>query len=73
MRGNRQVGRATTTAWSPMLKQLIALATVDAPHFTEGTRLRLEVTVDGTRHFVGASVASTPFFNPSRKTETPPQ
>ena len=73
MRGNRQVGRATTTAWSPMLKQLIALATVDAPHFTEGTRLRMEVTVDGTRHFVGASVASTPFFNPPRKTDTPPQ
>ena len=73
MRGGRQVGRATTTAWSPMLKQLIALATVDAPYFAEGTRLRMEVTIDGTRHFVGATVASTPFFNPSRKTDTPPQ
>ena len=73
MRGGRQVGRATTTAWSPMLKQLIALATVDAPYFAEGTRLRMEVTIDGTRHFVGAAVARTPFFNPSRKTDTPPQ
>ena len=32
----RQVGRATTTAWSPTLKQLIALATIDAPHFADG-------------------------------------
>ena len=34
----RQVGRATTTTWSPVLKKLIALATIDAPHFAEGTR-----------------------------------
>jgi aminomethyltransferase len=73
MRGNRQVGRATTTAWSPMLKQLIALATVDEPHFAEGTRLRMELTVEGTRHFVGATVVRTPFFSPPRKTDTPPQ
>jgi aminomethyltransferase len=72
MRGTRQVGRATTTAWSPTLKQLIALATIDAPHFDEGTQLRMEVTVEGTRHFVGATVVRTPFFSPSRKTETPP-
>jgi aminomethyltransferase len=73
MRGSRQVGRATTTAWSPTLKQLIALATVDAPHFAEGTRLRMEVTIDATRHFVGATVVRTPFYSPARKTDTPPQ
>jgi aminomethyltransferase len=72
MRGDRQVGRATTTAWSPVLKRLIALATVDAPHFTLGTRLRIEITVEGVRHFAGASVVPTPFFNPPRKTATPP-
>jgi aminomethyltransferase len=72
MRGSRQVGRATTTAWSPTLKQLIALATVDAPHFAEGTRLRMEVTIDATRHFVGATVVRTPFYSPARKTDTPP-
>jgi aminomethyltransferase len=73
MRGNRQVGRATTTAWSPTLKQLIALATIDAPHFAEGTRLRMEVTIEATRHFVGATVVRTPFYSPARKTDTPPQ
>jgi aminomethyltransferase len=68
----RQVGRATSTAWSPTLKRLIALATVDAPHYAHGTTLEIEVTVEGTRHFVGATVVRTPFFNPPRKTSTPP-
>ena len=72
MSGGRQVGRATTTAWSPTLKRLIALATIDAPHFQTGTRLQIEMTVEGTRHFVGATVVSTPFFRPPRKTATPP-
>lgn len=71
-RDGRQVGRATTTAWSPVLKRLIALATVDAPHYARGTRLEVEVTVEGTRHFAGATVVPTPFFNPPRKTATPP-
>lgn len=70
--GRRQVGRATTTAWSPTLKRLIALATVDAPYAERGTSLRLEVTVDAVRHFVGATVVRTPFFNPARKTAVPP-
>ena len=69
--GGRQVGRATTTAWSPTLKRLIALATIDKPHYAVGTRLEIEVTVEGVRHFVGASVVPTPFFNPSRKTAIP--
>jgi len=72
MSAGRQIGRATTTAWSPTLKRLIALATVDAPHFKTGTALRMEITVEGTRHFVGATVVPTPFFRPPRKTATPP-
>ena len=72
MRDGRQVGRATTTAWSPTLKRLLALATVEAPYFGEGTRLEVEVTVEAVRQFVGATVVKTPFFNPPRKTATPP-
>jgi aminomethyltransferase len=68
MKDGRQVGRATTTAWSPTLKRLLALATVDAPHFAEGTRLEFEITVEAIRQFVGAAVVPTPFFNPRRKT-----
>jgi glycine cleavage system aminomethyltransferase T len=47
MSGGRQVGRATTTAWSPTLKRLIALATVDAPHFKVGTSCRWKSPVEG--------------------------
>jgi aminomethyltransferase len=71
-RERRQVGRATTTTWSPTLKRMIALATIDAPHFAEGTRLQIEMTVEAVRHLVGATVVKTPFFNPPRKTATPP-
>ena len=63
-RGGRQVGRATTTTWSPVLKKLIALATVAAPHIAEGTALEFEVTVEAVRHRVPATVVKTPFFNP---------
>ena len=70
-KGNTQVGRATSTTWSPVMKKLIALATVDAPHFATGTRLEMEVTVDAVRHRARASVVPTPFFNPARKTGLP--
>ena len=70
-RSGRQVGRATTTTWSPVLKKLISLATVAAPHFAEGTALEVEVTVEACRHRVPAMVVKTPFFNPPRKTAVP--
>jgi aminomethyltransferase len=72
MRHGVQVGRATTTVWSPTLKRLIALATVDSPHVAVGTRLDFEITVDARRHLAGATVVPTPFFKPARKTSTPP-
>ena len=68
----RQVGRATTTAWSTTLKKLIALATIDRPHFGLGTTVDLEITVEAVRHTAAATVVKTPFFNPPRKTATPP-
>jgi aminomethyltransferase len=69
-RGGKQVGRATSTTWSPVLKKMIALATIDRPHYAIGTKLDIEVTVDAVRHSVGATVVQTPFFNPKRKTAT---
>jgi aminomethyltransferase len=68
-RNGRQVGRATSTTWSPVLKRMIALATIDRPHYAEGTQLQMEITVEATRHTVGAKVVKTPFFNPPRKTK----
>ena len=69
---DRQVGRATTTTWSPVLKKLIALATIDAPHTAEGTVLDFEITVEAVRHRVPATIVKTPFFAPKRKTTLPP-
>jgi aminomethyltransferase len=70
-RGGEQIGRATTTTWSPILKKLIALATIDAPHDREGTLVEFEITVDAVRRHVPATVVATPFFNPKRKTSVP--
>ncbi|HEX4934940.1 MAG TPA: aminomethyltransferase family protein [Gemmatimonadaceae bacterium] len=68
----RQVGKATSTTWSPVLKRMIALATLDASHAADGTRVQMEVTVEAVRHFVSATVVKTPFYNPKQKTQTPP-
>jgi aminomethyltransferase len=70
-RDGKQVGRATSTTWSTTLKKMIALATIDAPHYALGSRLKLEVTVEAVRHAAAATVVKTPFFNPSRKTAPP--
>jgi aminomethyltransferase len=67
----RQVGRMTSSTWSPILKQMIGLATVSASAATPGTVIEIEHTVDVVRHRVPATVAPTPFFSPSRKTARP--
>ena len=54
-----------------MLKKMIGLATVDRPHFADGTVLEIEVTVEAVRHRVNATVVPTPFFNPARKMAAP--
>jgi len=71
-RNGRQVGKATSTTWSPVLKRMIALATIDRPHYAEGTQVQFEITVEAVRHRVPATVVKTPFFNPPRKMATPP-
>ena len=68
-KGRTQVGRATSTTWSTILKKLIALATIDAPHYTIGTDVQIEMTVEAVRHRATATVVPTPFFSPPRKTE----
>jgi aminomethyltransferase len=67
-KNGNQIGRATSTAWSPMLKKLIALATVKREFAKPGTALEFELTVEAVRHRVPATVVKTPFFNPERKT-----
>jgi aminomethyltransferase len=66
-----QVGKATSSTWSPTLKKMIALATIKRDHVKPGTKLEFEITVEAVRHRVVAKVVKTPFFNPKRKTAIP--
>jgi len=70
-RGSRQIGKATSTTWSPTLKKMIALACVNREHSRVGTILNMEMTVEAARHTVSAKVVAMPFFNPPRKTVVP--
>jgi len=64
----RQVGKATSTTWSPTLKKVVALASVAASHSALGTKLEVEWTVEARRSRTPATVVETPFFDPPRKT-----
>jgi len=66
-----QIGKATTSTWSPTMKKMIALATLRREYTRPGTRVQFEITVEAVRHQVRATVVKTPFFNPKRKTATP--
>jgi len=69
--GDKQVGKATSTTWSPLLKKMIALASVETEHSKPGTTVQMEITIEAIRLKVGATVVKTPFFNPPRKTAVP--
>ena len=66
-----QIGKATSTTWSPSLKKMIALATVKHEFAKPGSQIEIEVTVEAVRHRVAATVVKTPFYNPKHKTATP--
>jgi aminomethyltransferase len=66
--GERQVGKATSTTWSPLLKKMIALGSVETRHSQTGTKLQMEITIEAVRQRVSATVTKLPFFNPERKT-----
>ena len=63
----KQVGQATSGAWSAILKDNLALATVKSAYAEPGTVLQIEVTVEYERRRVPAVVTKTPFFDPPRK------
>jgi aminomethyltransferase len=65
--GGRQVGRATSVGWSPILKQAIALASVPPSHEPLGSRIDVEWTVEGRRGRVAGTVVELPFLDLERK------
>jgi glycine cleavage system T protein (aminomethyltransferase) len=66
-RDGRQVGKATSHTWSPLLKKYLAIASVQRGFEAKGTQLALEHTVEFERRKVTATVVPTPFFDPPRK------
>jgi aminomethyltransferase len=65
--GGRQVGKATSVGWSPILKQAIALASVPPAQERLGSTVDVEWTVEGRRGRVGAKVVELPFLDLERK------
>lgn len=70
-RAGRQVGKATSTTWSPTLKRMIALASVSRESAALGSTLSMELTVEAERKTVSAKIVPLPFFSPPRKTAPP--
>ena len=65
--GRVQIGKATSGAWSPMIKKNLALASVKARCAQIGTELKIEYTVEYQRETVKAVVVPIPFYNPEHK------
>ncbi len=63
----RQVGRATSTTWSPTLKKMIAFGSLPPSLATLGSRVSVEWTVEGEAGKVGATVVDLPFLDLPRK------
>jgi aminomethyltransferase len=69
--GDKQVGKATSTTWSPLLKKMIALASVETGRSQLGNKLQMEITIEAVRQKVTATIVKLPFFSPARKTAVP--
>lgn len=67
MAGSQQVGYASTSTWSPLLKKYIALAHLQRPYYEIGTEVRLEITVEHHRQHAPAKVVRLPFYEPEWK------
>lgn len=74
-RGRKEVGHVTAAAWSPTAKRNIALASLLRP-YESGRHLWVEIytlrELEYARAMVRAKVVARPFFDPPRRTATPP-
>ena len=67
--GRGPIGRVTSHGWSPILKQMIALASVPPAYERPGTQVQVEWSVEGRRGRVKAIVVELPFLDLARKRE----
>jgi aminomethyltransferase len=74
--GRKEIGSVTSATWSPTCKRNIALAMIDAPHFTTGNRVWADIYLNRElvweRRMVRARIVERPFFAPDRRKATPP-
>ena len=63
----RQIGHATSQAFSPILKKYVAICTLERGFTAPDIRLEMEVTVEYTRHRASATVKKLPHYNPPWK------
>ena len=67
MHYGRQVGYASTSTWSPLLKKYIALVHLQRPYYEPGNVLTMEVTVEHHRRQAQGRVVKLPFYDPPQK------
>jgi aminomethyltransferase len=65
--GGKQVGYATSSCWSPLLKRYIALAHLESSSAKPGKELEFEITVEHRRQRATAQARKLPFYDPPRK------
>jgi aminomethyltransferase len=63
----RQIGQATSTAFSPILKKYLAIGTIEREYATPGAPVDIEITVEYHRKKAQATIVKTPFFNRARQ------
>jgi len=63
----KQVGYATSSCYSPILKKYIALATVESGYGAVGKTLEIQLTIEHRQTLIPCRVVKLPFFDPERK------
>ena len=66
-RSGAQVGRATSLAWGPTIKKMVAFGSLPASLTDPGTTLSVEWSVEGERGTAAATVVPLPFLDLERK------
>lgn len=66
-REGTRVGRATSVAWGPTIKKMVALGSLPPPLSRPGSRVSVEWSVEGERDSVAATVVELPFLDLARK------
>ncbi len=73
---SRQIGEVTSALWSPILKQNIALAYLDAPYYEGRKSMWAEVYLHREcrweRKVFKCRITPKPFYSPKRRKLTPP-